>query len=66
PVKSGDQAYGRSVYGRGGASVHAIRLDHEENQLWDREIPGIRANHVEEVVQIADGGYVILALKENY
>ncbi|MCA9703002.1 MAG: hypothetical protein KC400_04060 [Methanolinea sp.] len=66
PVKSGDQAYGRSVYGRGGASVHAIRLDHEENQSWDREIPGIRANHVEEVVQIADGGYVILALKENY
>jgi hypothetical protein len=66
PVKSGDQAYGRSVYARAGASIRAIRLDRDGNLSWDREIPGVSANHVEKVVQIADGGYVILALKENY
>jgi hypothetical protein len=46
--------------------LHAIRLGPDGTLSWDREIQGVVVNYVEKVIQTQDGGYVILAMKENY
>jgi hypothetical protein len=58
--------YGEAIYGRADRSLHAIRLDPAGTLIWDREIPGVVVNSVRLVIQTSDGGYAILALKENY
>jgi len=58
--------YSEAIYGRADRSLHAIRLDPAGTLIWDREIPGVVVNSVRLVIQTSDGGYAILALKENY
>jgi len=56
-----------SVYGKAGSSrLHAVKLGPGGKQEWDRGIPGVQVNHVHRVIQTADGGYAILAIRENY
>jgi hypothetical protein len=59
--------YGEAIYGRANRySLHAVRIDPDGTLFWDREIPGVTVNYVEKVIQTSDGGYVILAMRENY
>lgn len=66
PSEAGSGDYGEAIYGRAESyPLHAIRLDPDGILLWERVIPGIVVNSVRKVIQTSDGGYAILALKEN-
>lgn len=67
PIGGGFTGYTESVYGQGGTNtLHAMKLDSDGKMVWDRGIADVRANYVKKVIQTSDGGYAILALKENY
>jgi hypothetical protein len=66
PSMTGSPGYGEAIYGRADRPLHAIRLDPNGTLSWDREIRGVVVNYVEKVIQTSDGGYVILAMRENY
>lgn len=67
PPITRNQGYGEAVFGRADRfSLHAIKLDPDGTRTWDREIQGIPINYVKKVIQTSDGGYVILAMRENY
>ena len=50
----------------GSNRLHAVKIGPGGNQEWDREIPGVQVTNVHRVIQTADGGYAILAIRENY
>jgi hypothetical protein len=64
----GDNAgYGDAIQGRPDAApLHAVLLHPDGSRAWDREIPDVAVSSVIKVLQTSDGGYVILALRENY
>lgn len=49
----------------GGDTFHARRFDSAGALLRDRVLPGIPCDQVLKVVQTADGGYVVLASRQN-
>lgn len=67
PGPDGDSWMGESVYGRPeGAPLRVVRLQSDGNLAWEREVPGFGAHHVRKVIQTRDGGFAILAIRENY
>lgn len=59
--------YSGSSYGKAGSiRLHAVKIGPGGGQEWDRGIPGVQVSHVHRVIQTADGGYAILAVRENY
>jgi hypothetical protein len=59
--------YSEDVYARSDTHrLHAVYLNPDGSRAWDREIPKVTVNYIEKVIQTSDGGYAILALKENY
>jgi hypothetical protein len=67
PSATGIPGYGEAIYGRADRRpLHAIRLGPDGTLVGDREIRGVVVNYVEKVIQMQDGGYAILAMRENY
>lgn len=46
--------------------LYAGYYNPDGSRLWDQEIEGISPNSVKKVARSSDGGYFILAMKENY
>lgn len=46
-------------------SFHARRFDGAGAIVWDRALPALPVDQVQKVVQTADGGYAVLAQKQN-
>lgn len=66
PSISGNKKYDDAVYGRSyNIPLHAIQLDSEGSLVWEQEVSGVTVDSLRKVMQTSDGGYVILALKEN-
>lgn len=67
PVTGGSSEYSESIYGQARSDrLHAMKLNPDGSRAWDRTIPDVVVNHVRKVIQTSDGGYAILAVKENY
>jgi hypothetical protein len=49
----------------GGDTFHARRFDSEAALLWDRALPGLPCDTVVKVVPASDGGYAVLASRQN-
>lgn len=65
---SSEQApgYTETMYGRnGGNDLHAMKFRTDGSREWDRPVGDGTANAVQKVIQTRDGGYVILALRQN-
>jgi hypothetical protein len=56
-----DARYGRN----GGNNLHALKFNASGNTEWDRPAGDGTPDTVRKVIQTADGGYVILALRQN-
>jgi hypothetical protein len=60
------QPYDDAVYGSSDTTrLHAVKLTADGSTVWDREIAGVAADSVKKIIPTSDGGYTILALKEN-
>lgn len=67
PGPGGDSVMGESVYGRpDGYPLRVVRLHSDGSRSWEREITGIGVHHVRKVIQTRDGGFAILAVRENF
>jgi hypothetical protein len=67
PADGGISGYRETIYERADRyRLHATRLDRDGTLIWDREIQGVVANQIKKVIQTSDGGYVILAVNDNY
>jgi hypothetical protein len=57
---------GNLVYGdASGNLLHARKFSADGTLEWDRQIPGVKANYVRQVIETTDGGYAVLAVREN-
>ena len=57
---------GNLVYGdASGNLLHARKFSADGTLEWDREIPGVKANYVRQVIETSDEGYAVLAVREN-
>ena len=67
PMNGGVLGYSESIYGRADdKALHAMKLNPDTSRAWDRTISGVVVNYAKKVIQTSDGGYAILAVKENY
>ncbi|NLX49870.1 MAG: hypothetical protein GXY82_08390 [Methanospirillum sp.] len=57
--------YDTMTYNSAGATFHARRLDSAGRLVWDRVLPAGPLGRVTKVVQTTDGGYAVLAEKQN-
>jgi hypothetical protein len=51
--------------GNAGGKIHAMKFRADGSREWDRPVGDGTANTIQTVIQTADGGYVILALRQN-
>jgi hypothetical protein len=62
-----DSGYSDAAYGRtSGIELHALKFRADGSQEWDRIVGDGTADHIRRVIQTTDGGYVIVATRENY
>ncbi len=64
PLGGGDPGYGTMTSERTSASTfHALRFDSTGALVWDKALPTGLISQVKKVVQTADGGFAVLALR---
>jgi hypothetical protein len=66
PLRGGESGYSEDIYGDAtGNFLHARKFHGDGTLEWDRDIPGVTANYVRNIIETSDGGYAVLAVKEN-
>ena len=63
PPAGNRTGYDTGPYAAG--TFHARRLDGAGALLWDRALPGVPCDQVLKVIQTANGGYAVLASRQN-
>jgi hypothetical protein len=64
PSSEGSADYSEMT-GNAGGKIHAMKFRADGSREWDRPVGDGTANTIQTVIQTADGGYVILALRQN-
>ena len=64
PFSEGSADYSEMT-GNSGGEIHAMKFRADRSREWDRPIGDGTSNIIRKVIQTADGGYVILALRQN-
>ncbi len=67
PLRGGESGYSEDIYGdASGNFLHARKFYGDGTLEWDRDIPGVTANYVRNIIETSDGGYAVLAVRENW
>jgi hypothetical protein len=64
-MKGSDPGYSDEIFGSAEGGLHARKFFADGTVDWDREIPAVKANYVRQVIETTDGGYAVLAVREN-